>query len=108
MFSFAKILTQAKQNTALQVNRVSSAKNIMEDLKWHLEKNVYQKLQYNCLSTNYQCLVKTAADKANIPGLVNVLAVFIKQERAKVKEVENTLNKCRKDENSSWAGKYSI
>ena len=39
MFSSAKILTQADQNAALQINSVSGAKKIMEDLKWHLGKD---------------------------------------------------------------------
>ena len=39
MFTSAETLTQANQNAALQVNSVSGAKNIMEDLKWHLRKD---------------------------------------------------------------------
>lgn len=35
MFYFAKILTQDDQNTALKINLVRSAKNIIEDWKWH-------------------------------------------------------------------------
>ena len=107
-FSSAKTLTQADQNAALQVNSVSGAKKIMEDLKWHLGKDECRRLQYSCLSTNYWCLAETAADKAGISGLVDALAVFIKQERAKVKGVESTLNKRRKNDDSSWAGKYPI
>lgn len=53
MFFSIKILTQAKQNAALQVNSVSSAKKIIEDWNWQLEKNECQRLQYSCLSTNY-------------------------------------------------------
>ena len=77
----------------------------MEDLKWHLGKDECRKLQYSCLSTNYWCLAETAANKAGVPRLVDALAVFIKQERAKVKRVESALNKHRKNDNLSWAGK---
>ena len=108
MFPSAETLTQADRNVALQVNSVSGAKKIMKDLKWHLGKDECQRLQYSRLSTNYWCLAETAADKAGVPGLVDALAVFIKQERAKVKGVESTLNERRKDDDSSWAGKYSI
>lgn len=34
--------------------------------------------------------------------------MIIKQEQAKVEEVEGTLDKCCKDDNSSWADKYAI
>ena len=108
IFSSAETLTQVDQNAALQVNSVSGAKKIMEDLKWHLGKNWCQRLQYSCLSTNYWYLAETAADKGGIPRLVDALAVFIKQERAKIKGVESTLNKRRKNDNSSWPGKYPI
>ena len=108
MFSSAKTLTQADRNATLQINSVSGAKKIMEDLKWHFRKDESQRLQYSCLSTNYWCLAETVADKADDPGLVDALAVFIKQERAKVKGVESTLNKRRKDDDLSWAGKYPI
>ena len=77
-------------------------------MKWHLGKNECRRLQYSCLSTNYWCLAEIAADKAGVPGLVDALAVFVKQKQAKVKEVENTPHKCRKDENSSWGSKYTI
>ena len=80
----------------------------MEDLKWHLGKDECRRLQYSCLSTNYWCLAETAADKTGVSGLVDALAVFIKQEQAKVKRVESTPNKRCKDDNSSWAGKYFI
>ena len=40
--------------------------------------------------------------------MVDALAVFIKQKRAKVKGVESTLNERRKDDDSIWASKYSI
>ena len=53
-------------------------------------------------------MAETAADNSGVPGLVDALSVFIKQERAKVKEIESTLNKHCKDDNSSWAGKYPI
>ncbi len=77
-FSSAKTLTQADQDAALQVNSVSGAKKIMEDLKWHLGKDERRRLQYSHLSTNYWCLAETAADKAGVLGLVDALAVFIK------------------------------
>ena len=108
MFSSAETLTQANQNAALQVNLVSGAKKIMEDLKWHFRRDECWRLQYNCLSTNYWCLAKTAADKTGVPGSADALAVFIKQEQAKVKGVESTPNKRSKNDDSSWASKYPI
>lgn len=33
------------------------------------------------------------ADKASIPGFIDVLAIFIKREQVKIKEVKNTGNK---------------
>lgn len=39
---------------------------------------------------------------------MDALVVFLKEEQAKVKGVENTLDKHYKDNNSSWAGKYFI
>ncbi len=38
LFSSTKILTQADENVALQVNSVSSAKKIREELKWYIKK----------------------------------------------------------------------
>lgn len=52
--------------------------------------------------------METITDKVGISRLVDALAVFIEQERAKVNGVESILNKCRKDDNSSWASKYPI
>ena len=39
MFSSTKILTEANKNAELQVNSVSGAKSITEDLKWHVRKD---------------------------------------------------------------------
>lgn len=44
MFSTIKMLTAANKNTELQVNSVTSAKNIMEDLKWHIGADKYIRL----------------------------------------------------------------
>lgn len=99
MYFSAKTLTQANQNTKLQVNSVSYIKNIIEDLQQHLEKNKCQKLQYSCLSTDYQLLLEIAVHKASVPGFIDSLAMFIKQEQTKVKGMENTLDKSREDNN---------
>lgn len=80
MFSFTKILIWANQNVKLQINFLSKAKKIMEDLKQYLKKNERRKLYYSYLSTNYQCLAKTIADKAGVPGFVDALVIFIKLE----------------------------
>ena len=39
MFASTKTLTQVNQNAKLQVNLVSGAKKIMEDVKWHSGKD---------------------------------------------------------------------
>ena len=44
MFSFIKILTEANKNVVLQFNSVSSVKNIMEDLKWHVGEDKHIRL----------------------------------------------------------------
>ncbi len=49
-----------------------------------------------------------AADKVDVLGFVDRLAVFIKQKRAKVKGVDNVGDKRRKEANLSWARKYPI
>lgn len=108
MFFSAKTLTQANQNAELQVNIVNGAKKRIEDFKYHFEKDKYWRLQYSYLSINYWYFTKTIANKSNILGLINALAVFIKQEQAKSKMVENTLDKCRKNDNLCWIVKYSI
>lgn len=53
-------------------------------------------------------MAETAANKASVAGLIDELAVFIKQKRAKVRKIESASNKGRKDNNSSWAKKYPI
>ncbi len=93
LFSSTKILIQADKNTALQVNSVSGAKKIREELKWYIEKSERLRLGYSRLSCNYWCLAGTAADKAGVPGFIDVLAVFIKQERAKARGVDNVGDK---------------
>lgn len=50
--------------------------------------------------------MKTIIDKAGILRLINVLAVIIKHEQAKIKKVENILNKHFKNNNLSQTGKY--
>ncbi len=50
----------------------------------------------------------TAADKVGVPGLIDALAVFIKQEQAKARRVDNVGDEQYKEANSSWAKKYSI
>lgn len=108
IFTFAKILIKTNQNAEFQVNLINDTKKIMKDLKQHFGKDECQKLQYNYLSTNYWYLAKIVTDKTNIPGLVDALTVFIKQEQAKVKGIENMCNGYYKDDNSSQADKYSI
>lgn len=108
MFSSTKTFTEADKNATLQVNSVSGAKKITKDLKWLIEKDEHKRLQYSQLSSNYRCLAETVADKANVPGLIDVLAVLIKQERAKVRGVESASDERRKENDSSWARKYSI
>ncbi len=80
LFSSTKILTQADENAALQVNCVSDAKKIKEDLKWYIEKSERLKLGHSRFSCNYRCLAGIAVDKSGVPRFIDVLAVFIKQE----------------------------
>ena len=42
-----------------------------------------------------------AADNAGVPGLIDALAVFIKQEQAKAKGIESASNERQKKDNSS-------
>ena len=44
MFSFTKTLTEVNKNAALQVNSISCAKSITQDLKWYIEKDERIKL----------------------------------------------------------------
>ena len=108
MFFSTETLTEADKNAALQVNSVSSAKSITEDLKWHVGKNKRIRLQHSRLSSNFWYLAETVADKAGVPGLIDALAVFIKQEQAKVRGKESASNERRKKDDSSWARKYPI
>ncbi len=96
MFSFTKTLTEANKNAALQVNSVIGVKKITKDLKWNVEKDKRKKLRHNRLSSNYWCLAETATDNAGVTGLMDALAVFIKQERAKARGVESECNERRK------------
>ena len=41
-------------------------------------------------------MVETTTIKANIPGLIDTLVVFIKQEQAKARSEESTFNKRQK------------
>lgn len=52
--------------------------------------------------------METTANKAGVLGLVDFLAVFIKQKQAKIKEIKSTLNKHCKNNNSRWISKYLI
>ncbi len=108
LFSSLKILTQADENAALQVNSVSGVKKIREELKWYIEKSERLRLGHSQLSCNYWCLAGKAADKASVPGCKDALAVFIKQKRAKARRVDNVGDKRRKEADSSWARKYPI
>ena len=47
MFSFTKKSIKVNKNAALQVNSVSDAKNITEDLKLHVGKDRHIRLQYS-------------------------------------------------------------
>lgn len=53
-------------------------------------------------------MTKIVADNASILKLVDFLAMFIKQKQAKVKKVENILNKYYKNNNLSQVDKYFI
>lgn len=53
MFSSTETLTEADKNAALQVNSVSGAKKITEDLKWLIRKDEHKRLQHSRLSSNY-------------------------------------------------------
>ncbi len=101
MFSSTETLTEADKNAELQVNSVSSAKKITEDLKWNVGKDERIRLWHSRLSNNYWCLAETAADNAGVPGLIDALAVFIKQERTKARGVESECNERQKEDNSS-------
>ena len=108
MFFSTETLTEADKNAALQFNSVSGAKSITEDLKWHVGKDERIRLRHSRLSSNYWHLAKTTANKAGIPGLIDALAVFIKQKRANIRGKESASNKRQKKDNSSWARKYLI
>ena len=108
MFFSTETLAEIDKNTALQVNSVSGAKSITEDLKWHIAKDKYIRLRYSRLSSNYWYLIETVVDKIGVSGLIDILAVFIKQKRAKAKGEENVFNKCQKEDDLSWARKYPI
>lgn len=73
----------------------------MKNLMWHITKDECQALQYSCLSINYWCLAETVADITGVPGFVDVLALFIKQEHIKVKVIASIFNKCHKDNDLS-------
>ncbi len=47
-------------------------------------------------------------DKAGVPGFIDALAVFIKQEQAKARGVDNVGDKRRKKADSCWVRKYPI
>ena len=48
------------------------------------------------------------ADKIGVLKFIDALAVFIKQEQAKVRSVDNVGNKQYKEANLSWVKKYPI
>ena len=78
MFSSTEILTKANKNAVLQINSVSGAENITENLKWHIGKDKHIRLWHSQLNSNYWCLVETTAGKAGVSGLIDMLAIFIK------------------------------
>lgn len=47
MFSSTKALTEVNKNVVLQINSINSAKKIIKDLKWHIKKDKYIKLQHS-------------------------------------------------------------
>lgn len=53
-------------------------------------------------------MTETIVDKAGVSRFINVLKVFIKQERAKIKRVRNIGDSQRKKADSSLARKYLI
>lgn len=53
-------------------------------------------------------MAKTIADKIGAQGVIDALAVFIKQKQAKAKGEENTKDKQHKETNSIWAKQYLI
>ena len=53
-------------------------------------------------------MAETAADNAGVPGLIDALAIFIKQERAKARCVESASNERRKKDDSICAREYSM
>lgn len=53
MFSFTETLTEADKNATLQVNSMSDAKKITEDLNWLIRKDERKKLQHSQLRSNY-------------------------------------------------------
>ena len=77
-------------------------------MKWHIERHQRVRLEYSRLSCNYWCLAETAVDKAGVPGFIDALAVFTRQERAKARGVENAGDERRKEVDSSWSKKYPI
>ncbi len=108
LFSFTKIVTQVDGNVALQVYSVSGVKKIKEELKWYIEKSEQLRLGNSWPSCNDWYLAETAADKASVPRFIDALAEFIKQKRAKAREVNNVGDVRYKEANSSWARKYPI
>ena len=53
MFSSIETIIEADKNAIMQVNSVSGAKSIPEDMKWHIGKDKRIKLRHNGLSSNY-------------------------------------------------------
>lgn len=87
------ILTQVNKNAILQVNSISSVKKIKEELRQYIEKSEQLSLKYSQFHCNYWYLIRIAANKADILGFINKLAVFIIQNQAKAKRVRNIKNK---------------
>lgn len=77
-------------------------------MKYYIERNKWLRLKHNHIRCNNLCLVETVVDKACILGLINILVVFIKEEQAKAKKVENAGDKQYKKTNLSWVKKYFI
>lgn len=89
MFLTIKLSTQVDNNIVLQVNSINDAKKIGKELMWYIGRNEQERWQYSRFSKNYWYLAETIVDKLDVPGFINLLAVFIKQEQVKAKNLKN-------------------
>lgn len=97
--------TQADWDSRCKVNQVSRAKTLTEQ-HWNLDLDELKRVQESRLSEKVWCCASTAARDAEIPDFVDVLAVFIRQQRSAEEEVDRTNFGREKD--SSWAAAYLI